>query len=337
MAIIEKIRELDVVADYTKQEKIVEGVQNAISESYYAQGDALPSVNELAKSMGCARETVVKAYRVLKEKGIINSKPGVGYFVQNIDTDQEISIAIVLYGFQIFQQQFYNSFRKAVGDKCSLDVFFHHNNEGIYKTILNQIRGKYGFYVVAPIERVPSSEVFKGFQGDKLLIVDRYQYVSDQVAHVSQEFEVSMEFILENLEVKLYDYSKVVLFYDQGLDYPEPIYDAFMSFATSREMKYEVRCEYEAGSIEKGVAYITIGDNDLWELLKDSQSLGYVLGKDIGVLSHNDSPVKEIIAGGISTYSTDFKEMGRIAASYVLDRQAMQKIIPIDLIDRGSI
>jgi len=332
MAILEKIKELEVVNDYTKQERIIEGVHNAIVESLYKHGDVLPSVNELAKELGYARETVVKAYKILKDRGIINSKPGVGYFIANIDTNQELNIALVLYGFQTFQQQFYNTFRKAVGENCNIDVFFHHNNEGIYKTLIQQIQGKYGLYVIAPIERVDGESLLRGIQKDKLLIVDRYQYITDQASYVTQEFEASFTAVLEDIEAQLYSYKKVVLFYDKVSDYPPPILDAFLSFVKSREIPYEVTKGYEGGSVKKKVAYITIGDNDLWELLKDCRTKGYELGKDIGVISHNDSPVKEIISGGISTFSTDFKQMAIDAAEFVIERQLTRKIIPTNLI-----
>ncbi len=337
MVILEKIKELEVVSAYTKQERIIEGVYNAIEESLYQQGDILPSVNELANNLSCARETVVKAYKILKERGIINSRPGVGYFISTLDVNQELNIALVLYGFQTFQQQFYNSFRKKVSDRCNIDVFFHHNNEGVYRSIIQQIKGKYGIYVVAPIERVDGETLFKGIQPDKLVIVDRYQFINDKVSYITQEFEASFTSVLEEIEGDLYKYKKVVLFYDHVSDYPPPILDAFLTFVKSRQIKHEIIKEYDSGALEKGVAYITIGDNDLWELLKSARSKGFELGTDIGILSHNDSLVKEIISGGISTFSTDFNRMASELAKYVFDRDQINKLIPTKLIRRGSL
>jgi Predicted transcriptional regulators len=337
MAILEKIKELDVVRDYTKQERIIEGVHNAIIESLYQHGDVLPSVNELAGQLGFSRETVVKAYKVLKERGIINSKPGVGYFISSIDTNQEMNIALVLYSFQSFQQQFYNTFRKTIASRCNIDVFFHHNNEGIYTTLINQIKGKYGLYIVAPIEDADGQSLLGGIQGDKLLIVDRYQYINDDVSYVTQEFEASFLSVLDRIKDRLNAYRKVVLYFDKESDYPPSILSAFLKFVRTNQINFEIVNEYESGSVEEQVAYITVGDNDLWELLKDCKAQNLELGDDVGVMSHNDSAVKEIIAGGITTFSTDFKKMAEEAANYVFDRRSIHKIIPTYLIPRGSL
>ena len=172
----------------TKQEKIVLGVTTCIQEDVLSYGDILPSVNKLSGTLGYARETVVKAYGELKERGLISSKQGLGYFVSNESVDQRLSIGLVLYGFQTFQQDFYNTFRKCLGENYHIDVFFHHNNLQMYESILNTIRGKYGMYVVAPIQSKQALTFLEDLPSDKLLVIDRYQYINDQVSSISQEF-----------------------------------------------------------------------------------------------------------------------------------------------------
>ena len=72
-------------------------------------------------------------------------------------------------------------------------------------------------------------------------------------------------------------------------------------------------------------------------MLKDCKTKNLKLGKDVGILSHNDDMVKEIICDGITTYSTDFKLMAEKAAAFVLKRKKIQEIIPTVLIRRNSI
>ena len=72
-------------------------------------------------------------------------------------------------------------------------------------------------------------------------------------------------------------------------------------------------------------------------MLKDCIAKGFQLGKDVGILSHNDDVVKEIICGGITTYSTDFKKMAEVAATFVLDREKIQTTVPTELIRRNSL
>jgi DNA-binding LacI/PurR family transcriptional regulator len=61
------------------------------------------------------------------------------------------------------------------------------------------------------------------------------------------------------------------------------------------------------------------------------------IGKDIGLISYNDTPLKQITAGGITTISTDFEMMGKTLGELIL--QGDQKAIhnPSNLIIRNSL
>jgi DNA-binding LacI/PurR family transcriptional regulator len=72
-------------------------------------------------------------------------------------------------------------------------------------------------------------------------------------------------------------------------------------------------------------------------MLKDYIGAALDPGADVGILSHNDDMVKEIICGGITTYSTDFKRMAEKAASFVTSGKAVKKIMPTVLIRRKSL
>jgi DNA-binding LacI/PurR family transcriptional regulator len=91
------------------------------------------------------------------------------------------------------------------------------------------------------------------------------------------------------------------------------------------------------GTIEKGKVYFTINNTELWAMLKDCIGKKLDPGADVGILSHNDDMVKEIICGGITTYSTDFKRMAEEAASFVTSGKAVKKIMPTVLIRRKSL
>ena len=71
--------------------------------------------------------------------------------------------------------------------------------------------------------------------------------------------------------------------------------------------------------------------------MKDCKKRGWQPGQEVGIISNNDSLAKEIILDGITTFSTDFEEMGRRAATFVLDRKPIAEIIPTKLIRRNSL
>lgn len=66
---------------------------------------------------------------------------------------------------------------------------------------------------------------------------------------------------------------------------------------------------------------MVVNDRDLVDLLKQAQLQNFAPGKDFGIISYNDTPLKEILAGGITTLSTDFKQMGQTMASLITQKE----------------
>ena len=52
---------------------------------------------------------------------------------------------------------------------------------------------------------------------------------------------------------------------------------------------------------------------------------GCTIGKDIGIISYNESPINEIILDGLLVFSTDFQQMGVLTAKKVMEK-TMKKI-----------
>ena len=65
--------------------------------------------------------------------------------------------------------------------------------------------------------------------------------------------------------------------------------------------------------------------------------LKLIVGKQVGIISYNETPIKKIILNGITTISTDFTEMGRIAARLVLQGSKEQLAVPFYLTMRNSL
>jgi len=337
VTIFEKIQELEEITSFSKHEKLVKGIINAIDDRIVTQGSMLPSVNTMVKELGFARKTIVKAYNDLKGRGLIESKNRLGYFVVNEDTVQTMSVALLLFAFHPFQEIFYNTFRKSVGEHIKVDIYFHHNNIEIFETILGNIMGKYKKYVIAPIPHPYTLTILKKIPTKKILLVDRFQKKQEQYSYVAQEFEIATYMALKELESSIRNFGKIILFFKPDSDYPVEIHRAFKKFLQDTGIKGTVEHQYESGSIKKGTVYYTIGDGDLWNILKDAKKQELEVGKDIGCVSNNNSPVKEIICGGITTFSTDFEVMANQAADAIKNKKQIQKFIPSQLIRRASL
>ena len=80
-----------------------------------------------------------------------------------------------------------------------------------------------------------------------------------------------------------------------------------------------------------------IWDRDLVKVVKASQEVHLEIGRDVGIISYNDTPLKQVVANGVTTISTDFVTMGKTLAQLVMSKKRNQVQNPSSLIVRGSL
>ncbi|RQP09488.1 GntR family transcriptional regulator [Parapedobacter defluvii] len=335
--VIQKIRALENLQSLSKHEQLVQGVLDAIDEGGLRTNAALPSVNTMINELGYARETIVKAYKELMERGVIASKNRKGYFVISGNIRQQQKIALLMYAFDTFQETLYNSLKTHIGKDIQIDLYFHHNNPDVFEAIFNRIAGHYGLYIVAPIATERIKELLMTLPPFKLLVIDRHLALGNDYSYITQEFRTSSYHIFQQLAPKLAAYEEIIFFFRKNTAEPPEILQSFRKFLKDAGLKGTVKKQYESGTIERNKVYFTIHNPELYAILKDVMDKKWKLGEDLAVLAHNDDVVKEIIAGGITTFSADFAEIGRLAADYVRTREKIQKVIPTTLHIRKSL
>ena len=335
--IYEQIRELENIQGLSKHEQLVQGIINAINDKLIQRGDMLPSVNNLIKELGFARETIAKGYKELVSRGIVESKNRIGFYVARENTENNLRIALVIFAFDSFQEVFFKTFRDSLGTPATIDIYFHHNNIDVLESIIANVRGRYGMYVVAPIPHKRTAGILATLPLNKFLMIDRYQAMEGDFSYVVQEFGKSSYAAFSQLVPAIRKFRGMIHYHRPASDTPIEIIEAYKKFVKDFKIKSLIRTEYIPGSIEKGYVYFTINNAELWQMLKDAKAKGFRLGKDVGILSHNDEVVKEIIFDGITTYSTDFSKMAEKAAEFVLKREKKQEVIPTVLLRRGSL
>ncbi|MBT2689246.1 FadR family transcriptional regulator [Bacillus sp. ISL-47] len=68
-------------------EQVLEQIENQIESGDLKLGDRLPTERELSNKIGVSRGTLREAFRILEEQGIIETKPGGGRYLRNIQTN----------------------------------------------------------------------------------------------------------------------------------------------------------------------------------------------------------------------------------------------------------
>jgi len=333
--IFSKILELAEVPSFSKHDMLVQGIINGINDKIIVCNDMLPSVNTMIRELHFSRDTVVKGYAELANRGIVESKNRKGYFVINDNTDQSLKVALLMYNLDTFEEQFYRNFRHELGRDVHLNIYFHHGNIEIFETILLQIKGRYGMYVVAPIPHPNTKGLLEMIPRNKFLMFDRYEQLDGEFNHITQEFEQSSYRVFEELAPAIRKFSEIIFYHSpESLD-PKEIVRSFEKFLKKYKIKGRIVNEYEPGSIEKGKAYFTLDNFALWKMMEDCKTKKLKPGKDVGILSHNDEPAKNII--GITTYSTDFSLMGKRAGQAVINREKVAETIPTVLLRRNTL
>ena len=95
MTLYDKIKSLGNINTYSKHEQLVNGIIQAIDENIVKKGDKLPSINQMVSQLGFARQTIVKAYEELKDRGLVESKKLKGYFVVSNETKVVLKVCLL--------------------------------------------------------------------------------------------------------------------------------------------------------------------------------------------------------------------------------------------------
>ncbi len=102
----------------------------------------------------------------------------------------------------------------------------------------------------------------------------------------------------------------VLIFVFPGLDrFPEDILKGFRRFCKGNGFDYRIVDSIDDCNVRCGQAYIFMQDEDMMEMFERLQLLGLAAGKDIGMLSFNDSPLKRVVLDGVTTISSGLPDI----------------------------
>ncbi|WP_375584162.1 GntR family transcriptional regulator [Cyclobacterium xiamenense] len=340
---------LDENSRIPKYQQIVNSIIEDIESSQLVVGDKIPSINEISEEHYLSRDTVEKAYNQLKEKKIILSVKGKGYYVAKNISTSKVRVLFLLNKLSNYKLKTYNSFVDGMGADAQIDLTIYHCDPKLLINILNENMGAYDYYVLMPHFKDDQHSHYnldqevmtclKKFPSDKLLIMDnQVPQLGEQVAAIYQDFKNDIYNALCEGIFQLQHYEKLMLVYPHDTVYPYPreILKGFKKFCQDFDFDFEIlETVYPEMELRAKDAYIVIEENDLVNLVKQVREQSYELGKEIGIISYNDTPLKELL--GITVISTDFKLMGETAA-YMIRKNKKESVKNVfKFINRGSV
>ena len=316
--------------------QIVQSISRNIDNGVLCKDDMLPSVNQISAEFSLARGSVFTAYNELRSSGIIDSIPGKGYFVLSTETRQKKKIFLLFSTFTTYKEILYNALLKNLPETCSLDIYFHHHSMKMFETLIREQSAYYNTYVIMPEVNDQSAAILSKLDHKHTFLLDvGLKEFWDDFPGVYQNFEKDIYSILLASEKLVRKYKRLILLFPEGLR-TRDIISGFQKFSKRKIVPTEVRSGIQRGEIQKGDAFIVIDDNSLVDIIQAAKQDGWQLGKDIGVISYNETPLKSVIGDGITTITTDFTAMGKTMAEMVVTGKREVVENPFVIIDRRS-
>jgi DNA-binding transcriptional regulator YhcF (GntR family) len=339
----EKIRTLFAIDNKSKEPKskqIIDAVIGGIRNEVLKIGESLPSLNDLSFEFDVSRDTVQRAYFELRERGIIESVPGKGFYVKAGTAQKMLEILLVFNKLTAYKKTIYNAFLHAMDRPVNIDFHVHGYDPQKFKNIIENSLDHYDHYVIMPFffEYTPEIiNVFKLIPPNKLVLVNKdVTFLEPPYAVIYEDFKMDICEALDTVLPEIPDYNRIILIYPLDPMSNSEIMEGFKMFCKKHDLHYDIlQCNSRLDIRIKDL-YIIIDDDDLVEFIKICREKSFKIGRDVGIISYNDTVLKEVLEEGITVISTDFVHMGKKLAELILTRQRVKVKNPFNLIRRQS-
>lgn len=298
-------------------------------------GELVPSMNELAAMLNISKETVKKAYNILRDKGLLEAKQGKGFYVSTPEEAVRPSILLIFDKLNTYKQTLYDAFSKTIGKKAEVTILLHNQDVNLLEYYIDENLGKYDYYVITPhFDLSPDIQkrvrkVLSRIPNRQLIMADHW--IKSQPGNygaVYQDFDNDAEKGLACGIRKIKKNGSLHIVTLENSMYGKQIGTTIKNYCQSMDVKTVFHTQINPDMIAKDDIYILVGgsmDDGLVTISRIAKEKKMKIGKDIYIISYNESPISEILLGGLTTISTDFAQMGRLIAKMILQKK-MSKV-----------
>jgi DNA-binding transcriptional regulator YhcF (GntR family) len=314
--------------------QLIQAIQNLVTLGDYKEGDFIPSMNELANDLYISKETVKKAYSILREKGLIESAHGKGFYITN-NNQNKIRILLLFDKISTYKQVLYSSFVANIDGNSEITIRLHNQDVELFEQFIDENLDNFDYYIITPHFPLKPDiqkrviKVLKKIPNRKLILLDHHlEELPGNYGSAYQDFTNDVIDGLTQGIDRLRDFNKLNVISMKGSMYAPLIEEGIKAFCTKHQLRYEIYKDIDTSKIEKQEVFLILNsqlDHELIELVKTAKMKNCVIGKDIGIISYNESPINEVILDGLTVFSTDFQQMGRLAAKMVTEK-TMRKV-----------
>lgn len=310
--------------------QLVSHFEHGLHDGSIRAGQLIPSMNELAAYLDISRETVKKAYGILVKKSMIVPKQGKGFYAADLQASEHPQVLVIFDKFSVFKQIIFNSFAETLGNRAELTIVNHNQSLDLLEYYLDNYLDNFDYYVLTPhfpLDQATQSKVARQLAripNRKLIMLDRLQpNYSGNFGAVYQDFD-------NDIYSALGPYSETprrtkrlrVITLPSSL-YGKCIHKGIERLSQEKNLPVEFLTS-APDDIQVGDTFLILNsqlDAGLVSLAHKIQAGGLEIGKEVRIISYNEYDMNELVLGGLTTVSTDFGEMGRLAARMILDHK----------------
>lgn len=341
----EKIK-IDSESQIPVYKQIVGLVEQLVRDGEYAEGYLLPSMNELSAQLDISKETVKKAYSILRDKGYIDAKQGKGFYVASSAAVDKLHVLVLFDKLSSYKQVLFNSFADEIGSSAEITIRLHCQNVDLLEYYIDENIELFDYYVITPHFPLDAAsqkrvlKLLKRIPNRKLIMVDRWmEELPGNYGAVYQDFANDAYEGLSYGLKKLKSYSKLNVVTLPSSLYYAAVSEAVKRFCRDHNINMEFHTKITPEVIREKEVYLILNsqyDLGLIELVRRARELNFKVGRDISIISYNESPINEIILNGLTTISTDFRQMGVLVARMILDQQPAKVHCDFQMIRRST-
>lgn len=319
---------VDGFSSTPKYMQLANCIHEAVVTGKINQDKILPSLHELTYHLEISRDTADKGYKYLRSLGILASIPGKGHFITANNVVRQNKIFLLINELGNNKKVFYDAFTQVLKEPVAIDFYVYNNDFALFKKLLNDRREGYTHYVILPRFAEGGEKVYElinTLPKDGLILLHKpITGVTGSYGAVYEDFKKGIYASLEKVLTPLSKYHTIKLALPQNGFYTADIVKNFNAFCLQYAFERTTVTDVATEEVKKGEVYVCLADEDLITLIEKIKITNLKVGKDVGIISCNETPLKKYIMNGITTISVDFEQMGIKAAKMILKGQMEQ-------------
>lgn len=329
---------IDSKSPVTKYQQIVNQITDLIKKGILYKGQKLPPLNKAYKDLNVSRDVLIKAYKELQNRNLIKSIHGKGFYISKVPAKSKKKVFLLFDVMNGYKEVLYRSIVENLGSGFSVDIYFHYYNINQLGKLIDENVDAYDYMVVMPHFNEDVSSVVARIPISKRFIIDKDIPALSNTPGVYQDFENDVYNSLTQGLSLIRKYKMIYFIDNQRFQFiPAGIIGGFKKFCKENRLNYTFIEDLELHAVARGELYLLFNDRDLISVIKSITAQNLKLGTDVGIVSYDDTPLKEVLKGGITVISTDFYQMGALTADLIKGNRKSKIANRFSLIRRNSL